>query len=163
MALNYALSGTATTGASGATSTYQTYLLANVSYSANSLATAEAYNILCDIIDFPDMGGAPETLDTTTLSDSMKTSILGIQENESKTFNTNYDEKTFAMLRAFKPDTDYKFALAMGANGEHGVWTWTGRLSAYVTGGGVNEVRKMAITISPSSTISYATTIPALS
>ena len=46
MALNYALSGTATTGASGATSTYQTYLLANVSYSANSLATAKAYNIL---------------------------------------------------------------------------------------------------------------------
>ena len=105
MALNYALSGTATTGASGATSTYQTYLLANVSYSANSLTTAKAYNILCDI----------------------------------------------------------KFALAMGANGEHGVWTWTGRLSAYVTGGGVNEVRKMAITISPSSPISYATTIPTLS
>ena len=52
MALNYALSGTATTGASGATSTYQTYLLANVSYSANSLATAKAYNILCDIMTF---------------------------------------------------------------------------------------------------------------
>lgn len=162
MALNYALSGTATNTKSGETSTYQSYLLANVGYSAGSLTTAKAYNILCDIIDFPDMGGAPETLDTTTLSDSMKRSILGIQENETKTFNTNYDEKTYAMLNAFKQDTDYKFALAFGANGEHGVFTWDGRLSVYVTGGGVNEVRKMAISISPSSTISYSNTVPTL-
>jgi hypothetical protein len=34
---------------------------------------------LIDIKDFPDLGGAPETLDTTTLSDNMTTSIPGIQ------------------------------------------------------------------------------------
>ena len=34
---------------------------------------------LVDIKDFPDLGGAPELLETTTLSDSSQTFINGVQ------------------------------------------------------------------------------------
>ena len=41
--------------------------------------TGSTYTKLIDIKDFPDLGGAPEMLETTTLSDSMQTYIPGIQ------------------------------------------------------------------------------------
>ena len=46
-------------------------------------ASASAVTKEVDIKDFPDLGGAPEMLETTTLSDAIQTYILGIQSNSS--------------------------------------------------------------------------------
>ena len=53
-----------------AISTYKVFLMKK---------TENAYEKLVDIKDFPDLGGAPEMLETTTLSDKMQTYIPGIQ------------------------------------------------------------------------------------
>ena len=52
------------------TSSYKTFLMQKKN---------TAYEKLVDIKSFPDLGGAPELLETTTLSDSMQTYIEGIQ------------------------------------------------------------------------------------
>lgn len=49
-------------------------------------SSGSTYEKLIDIKSFPDLGGAPEMLDTTTLSNKMKTSIAGILSGDSMEF-----------------------------------------------------------------------------
>ena len=119
---------------------------------------------LVDISSFPDMGGEPEMLDLTTLSDKMKKYILGIQDTQSLTFETFYDPDTYPTLEV-GANTEDDFALWLGgtegSNGTvtpTGVWgkfSWTGSYSVYLSGGGVNEPHKVTITMAPSTVISY--------
>ena len=51
---------------------------------------AEAWEKLIDIKEFPDLGGTPEMLETTTLSDRMQTYIPGIQSLDALEFTSNY-------------------------------------------------------------------------
>ena len=140
-----------------AISTFMTFLM-------HKASNSETYTKLCDITSFPDLGDDPETLDTTTLSDSMKTSILGIQEVGGLTFEANYTKTDFAALKALER-ADEHYAVWLGGtesggtvtpDGTRGKFSFTGQLSVRVTGGGVNEVVKMSITIAPSSVISFA-------
>ena len=54
-----------------------------------------SYEKLIDIKDFPDLGGAPEMLETTTLSDKMQTYIPGIQSLDALEFTANYTKDDF--------------------------------------------------------------------
>jgi len=120
------------------------------------------YEKLIDITEFPDLGTDPEMLETTTLSDRMQTFIMGIQGNEAMTFNTNYDHDGYKALKALKNKTE-GYAVWFGGTeqedgtvtptGSEGKFSFDGQLSARVTGGGVNEVRGMSITIAPSTVI----------
>lgn len=138
-----------------ATSTYKTYLMHGTGTSTIT------YEKLLDITDFPDLGGTPEMLDTTTLSDKMKTYIMGIQEAEGLEFNANYDKTSYAALAALENQTE-KYAVYFGSDssgnpdGSDGKFTFEGQLSVHVTGAGVNEVRKMLITIAPTTEIAFA-------
>ena len=68
-----------------AISTYKIFLM----YKEKDAST---YEQLVDIKDFPDLGGAPEMLETTTLSDGMQTYIPGIQSLDGLEFSANYDK-----------------------------------------------------------------------
>ena len=57
---------------------------------------------LVDIKDFPDLGGAPEQIETTTLSDFGRTYIPGIENTEQKTLTCNYTAADYATLDALK-------------------------------------------------------------
>jgi hypothetical protein len=106
---------------------------------------------ICDIKDFPDLGGAPDMLETTTLSDSAKTYIAGIKDQQAIEFTANYDEDdmdAIALLTGTK-----KFQLWFGAAGASGKFAWSGTISTYVVGAGVNEVVDMKIIIVPSTPI----------
>lgn len=137
-----------------ATSTYMTFLM-------HKQSTGD-YEKLIDITEFPDLGTDPEMLETTTLSDRMQTFIMGIQGNEAMTFNTNYDHTGYLALKELKNKTE-GYAVWFGGTenadgtvtptGNEGKFSFDGQLSARVTGGGVNEVRGMSITIAPSSVI----------
>lgn len=119
------------------------------------------YEKLIDIKDFPNLGGAPEMLETTTLSDSMQTFIAGIQSLDALEFNTNYSLEDYTRIRALAGiENDY--AVWLGGTGEgetlvptgsDGKFGFKGQLSVFPTGGGVNEVVGMTITIAPSSPI----------
>lgn len=138
-----------------AISTYKTFLM---------VKNSAEYEKLIDIKDFPDLGGAPEMLETTTLSDKMQTYIPGIQSNDALEFTANYTSEDFDKLKG-KEGQELGLAVWFGGTeagdvvtptGDRGKFTFKGQLSVYVNGGGTNEVVDMTITIAPSTPITKA-------
>ena len=136
-----------------AISTYKVFLMKS--------ANGSTYEKLIDIKDFPDLGGSPEMLETTTLSDGMQTYIPGIQSLDALEFSANYTKADFDSLKELEGQEMY-FAVWFGGTVEGGVATPTGsdgkfefkgQLSVFPVGGGVNEVVGMTITIAPSTPI----------
>lgn len=108
---------------------------------------------LLDIIDYPDLGGTPTKIDTTDLSASQfKTSILGLQEIPDLVFNANYDLSVYNTISALV-GTSQTFELWFGDNGVDGKFTWDGDISIFISGGAVDEARKMQVTLSASTAI----------
>lgn len=137
-----------------AISTFKTFLM----ISKDNGAT---YEKLIDIKDFPDLGGVPEMLDTTTMSNKSRTYILGIQETEAMTFTANYTLEDFSKVKALE-ESEQDFAVWLGGTivgntvtptGSDGKFIFKGLVTATKTGGGVNEVQDMTITIAPTSDI----------
>ena len=135
-----------------AISTYKSFLMHK---------KASAWEKLIDIKSFPDLGGAPELLETTTLSDGMATHIMGIQSLDALEFECNYDLTKYTELKAME-GTESDFAVWLGGTVANGVATPTGsdgkfefkgQLSVYVNGGGVNEVVNMTVSIAASTPI----------
>lgn len=124
-------------------------------------ASAASWAKLIDIKEFPDLGGDPDMLETTTLSDKMQTFIAGIQSMDGLSFTANYtltDYKALKALEGKQEDYAVWFGGAENAGtltptGSDGKFSFKGELSVYPTGGGVNEVVGMAITIAPSTVI----------
>ena len=111
------------------------------------------YAKLVDIVSYPDMGGTPSKLDTTDLSAlKFKTNILGLQEAPDLTFECNYDKAAYAVIDALA-DTNIYLQLQFGDAGADGTFTWQGSVMVDVTGGGVDEVRKMTVVCSASTEI----------
>ena len=135
-----------------AISTYKSFLM----YKASS-----TWEKLVDIKSFPDLGGSPELLETTTLSDGMTTNIMGIQSLDALEFECNYTKEDYTKLKALEgKDTD--FAVWLGGTAESGTVTpsgsdgkfeFKGQLAVYVNGGGVNEVVNMTVSIAASTPI----------
>lgn len=111
-------------------------------------ATAETLTKAVDIKDFPDLGGAPEMLETTTLSDASQTYILGIQSMDVMEFTANYTKTAFTSVQT-DANKDMYYALEFGTAGAEGTFTWQGQHSVYVVGAGVNGVTEMKISIAP--------------
>ena len=118
-------------------------------------AEGSTYTKLIDIKDFPDLGGAPEMLETTTLSDNMQTYIPGIQSLDALEFTANYTLTDFKKIKAME-GKDTAFAVWFGADGADGKFEFNGQISAFPVGGGVNEVVGMTISIAPSTPITLA-------
>lgn len=136
-----------------AISTYKVFLMKSTDGSV--------YEKLIDIKDFPDLGGTPEMLETTTLSDGMQTYIPGIQSLDGLEFTANYTKADYDKLKKLE-GTECQFSVWFGGTVEGGVATPTGsdgkfnfggQLSVFPVGGGVNEVVSMTISIAPSTPI----------
>ena len=119
------------------------------------------YEKLIDIKDFPDLGGTPEMLETTTLSDKMQTYIPGIQNIDALEFTANYTLDDYKKLKALENE-EGEYAVWFGGTetedvltptGTDGKFEFKGSLSVYAGGGSVNEVVEMTITIAPSTPI----------
>ena len=139
-----------------AISTYKVFLM-------HKAGESDTYTKLVDIKSFPDLGGEPEMLETTTLSDNMQTYISGIQSLDGLSFEANYDVTKFKELKALEGKQG-NFAVWFGGteqngvvtpDGSNGKFSFKGELSVYPVGGGVNEVVGMNITIAPSSPIAF--------
>ena len=139
-----------------AISTYKAFLM---------VKDGNSYKKLIDIKEFPDLGGAPERLQTTTLSDKAHTYIAGIQDTEDLTFTANYTLEDFQAVNEYYDGAEYDWAVWLGGtesgatltpDGTDGKFEFKGMLSCYVNGGGVNEVVDMTITLTPSTVITLA-------
>ena len=135
-----------------AISTYKVFLM-------KKGTTGNTYEKLIDIKEFPDLGGDPEMLETTTLSDKMQTYIAGIQSLDALAFTANYTLTDYKALQALAGKTE-SYAVWFGGDEAGGSLTPTGsdfkfdgQLTAYATGGGVNEVVDLNISIAPATPI----------
>lgn len=135
-----------------AINTYKTFLMKK---------ETETWKKVIDIKEFPDLGGAPENLETTTLSDRMQTYIAGIQSLDALEFSANYTLEDFKSLQKLEGKTE-EYAVWFGGDeagdtvtpsGANGKFKFSGQLSVFPVGGGVNEVVGMTITIAPSTPI----------
>ena len=142
-----------------AISTYKVFLM-------HKASSEDTYKKLIDIKEFPDLGGEPEMLETTTLSDNMQTYIAGIQSMDGLSFSANYDMTEYQKLKALEGKKE-SYAVWFGGtessgtvtpDGSNGKFAFDGELSVYPVGGGVNEVVGMNITIAPSSPITFSAT-----
>lgn len=125
-------------------------------------AVAGTFTKLCDITSYPDTGSAPSLLDSTTLSaEKYKTNIFGLQEAPEMSFEANYDENTLIAINNMA-NTVKNWKLSFGdlttttLAGEDGTFTWSGMVTAYANGAGVDEVRKMTIIVSCESGLTFA-------
>lgn len=122
---------------------------------------SESWEKLIDIKEFPDLGGSPEMLETTTLTDRMQTYIPGIQSLDALEFTSNYTLADYTKLKALD-GVENDYAVWFGGTesgdtvtptGSDGKFKFKGQLSVFPVGAGVNEVVDMTITIAPSTPI----------
>ena len=141
-----------------ASSTYQTYLMIGTVVGPGALG----YDKLVDIKSYPDLGGSPELLETTTLSDPMRTNILGIQANDSMEFTCNYDATDYNTVKALEGEMQYLSVWFGGWDEEEqsffpdeadARFNFRGYLSVHANGGEVNAVREMTVTVAVSTPI----------
>lgn len=135
-------------------STYQTYLMVKKS-SSGSFAK------LIDITSFPDLIPPKDRIDITTLSDYMRVYINGIGDTSEMSFGANYTPENYQAVAECEGN-QYEYAVWFGATGAEGSETpdghlgkfsWTGDISAGISGGGVNEAVAMTVNVTPSTVI----------
>ena len=140
-------------------STYQTYLMYRTT-------TDGTYDQLIDITSFPDLVPAKERIDITSLSDYMRVYINGIGDTAEQSYGANYTPANYAKVKALEGH-QYDYAVWFGASGTEGdevpdghmgKFSWTGDISAGISGGGVNEAVGMTVTCTPSTVIQYSST-----
>lgn len=143
-----------------AISTFKTFLM------RGSGTSSVTYSKLVDIKSFGDLGGTPETIDVTTLSDKKRKTIPGIEDLQEITFTANYTAEDYATVLA-ACGTPEQFAVWFGGTesgdtvtptGSDGKFEMTGIASVYKNGGGVNEAQEMTITINCSEGPTKAST-----
>lgn len=128
-------------------SSYKTYLMCYNS-------TSSDYARLCNVKDIPDLGGSPEQLETTTLSNAMNTYTPGIQSFDQLTFTANYTSGSYTNVLGVCDNTNtYSFAVFIGDSGDDGKFYFNAIGNVFKSGVGVNEVQEMTITLSPSTDI----------
>lgn len=141
-----------------ATSTYKTFLM------VKGTGTSTTYSKVVDITELPNLGGDPELLDATTLSDRMRVFVMGIQNNEGMSFTANYTKADYTTVSGMTGERDYSvwFGGTESTNGtvtptgSEGKFDFKGEMSVYVNGAGVNAVRTMTMTIAPSTPITFS-------
>ena len=133
-------------------STYKTFLMTK---------ETNTWKKVIDIKEFPDLGGTPEMIEITTLSDKVQRNIPGVQSLDALEFTANYTLTDYKALKALE-GTEKEFAVWFGGtengdtvtpNGSDGKFKFKGQLSVYTNGGGTNEVVEVTISIAASSAI----------
>lgn len=116
-------------------------------------ADGSTWEKLCKIKSYPQLGGAPDQLETTDMEDESQTFEPGVQSMDAMEFTANYTLAAYTAVKA-KAGTALKYRLKMGKDGVDGVATWDGQHSVHINEGAVNAIREMTITVSPSTKIS---------
>ena len=130
-------------------------LLSNKTFLMRKAHGGSSFSKLCDITSYPDIGGAPDAIDVTTLSDMVQRNINGIQTSSSHEFGAWYDKDTYAALQDIQEADVTKtqdeldtYQLWFGEEGVYGIFEWEGKLSVFAGGAESNAARPMTITIS---------------
>jgi hypothetical protein len=125
--------------------------------------TGSTWEKLIDIKDYPDLGGSPERMQSTTLSNKQHTYELGVQDIGEMQVTANYESEEYDRIKTYDDDEEHDFAFWFGGEesadgtmepkGTDGKFSFKGKLTCYVSGGGVNEIRNIMISLSNSTDI----------
>ena len=141
-----------------AISTYKTFLMKKGS-------SGSTYDKLVDIKNFPDLGGEPDKIETTTLSDGARTYIPGIEDTDNLSFDANYTKNDFNTIKALK-GTEQELAIWFGGtesggtltpDGSDGKFEFKGYVDCFVKGGDVNSPVEMSVVVTPTTAVKIAT------
>ena len=148
------MAGTASTTPTSTINTffYHFESLKGAKPAAADFATAQK---VVDIKSYGDLGGEPNSLDATTLSDKIQRSVNGVQKLDAMKITSNYIKSDSAKLAtlAAKGESEW-WAIVMGADasglpdGHDGIYFWQGGLSYFESGGEVDKVRETTIVVS---------------
>lgn len=134
--------------------TYQSYLMKGTG--TGTLTWAK----LVDIKDYPDLGGQPERVEITTLSDGSRRYLKGIQDTEDLVFTANYVKADYNTIKGLTGTQHFAVwfddGSAQSPTGDLGKFAFDGEIDVVVTGAGVNDPREMQITITPSTEITVS-------
>lgn len=130
-------------------------ILSNKTFLMRKANGASTFTKLIDITSYPDIGGAPDTIDVTTLSDMVQRNINGIQTASAHEFGAWYEKESYQALQDIQEADLTKTAeqldtyqLWFGEDGVYGKFQWQGKLSVYAGGAESNAARPITITIS---------------
>ncbi len=113
-----------------------------------SATESGSFTKLVDIKDYPNINTDREMVETTNLSQGVRTYIPGLRGGgDGFTFTANYIKSDFDTINAMDTGTVYYFKLLFGDNGDDGGFSFPGTISVGLIGKGVGEVREMQITI----------------
>ena len=125
--------------------TYQTYLMKGTG------SGTLTWSKLCDIKDYPDLLENPEQVETTTLSDKIRTYTEGLRGNEIKTFTCNHSKTDFDAIKALE-GTEQNLAVWFGAasdgvtpDGHDDKLEGKGLVSVGIPSAGAGDVRNMTV------------------
>ena len=127
-----------------------------------SSTNPDTWTKVCCIKDYPDMAGTPSAIECTTLCDEQQRFVEGVKSGEQLSFTANYTASDYSAIEALA-GAQKEFALWFGANssnepdGHDGKFSFSGTISVSLVGKGVDEVREMLITITPSTKVTFAT------
>ena len=126
--------------------------ITGVSTEGTTLKWGEAASLtkVIDIKSFGDLGGTPNMLETTTMTDSAQTFISGILQNGEIPFTCNFNQTTYAAVKA-DAGKQLNYELALGDGGDAGVFEWTGEHRIRFLGKDVDNVLEAEVTVAPSS------------
>lgn len=103
---------------------------------------------LIDITEYPDLGGPKEKLDVTTLSDTKKRTIDGIEDVNDLEFKAWYEKADYEKLLAIQESGSLDtYQIWFGEDGQDGIWEWQGKMAVYPNTGSSNAAREMTFSI----------------
>lgn len=119
-----------------------------------SVKIAEIFvDLGADLQEFPNLGGAAEQVEVTTLADGNRRYINGIKDFGSLEFTFLYDgtdvQGSYQKLRAIEvagTNAEWKVTLPDGVE-----FTFTGQASVAINGGAVNDAITFTLTINLNS------------
>nr|DAQ88048.1 MAG TPA: tail tube protein [Bacteriophage sp.] len=108
-----------------------------------------------DLQDFPDLMGAPDKIETTTMKNTSRTYIPGLKDPGDMAFNFLYsgmgEGTNYAKLKAVQDAKSTPYFQLVFPDGSG--FAWQGKVSLSVPGKGIGEALQFTANITPTSEI----------
>lgn len=118
-------------------------------------ATSAALTEVADLIDFSDMLGSSDKIETTTMKDKARTYKKGLKDPGNMTFTFLYSGMAtgtnYATLKAAETSGDVMFFSLVFPDASG--YTWSGTVSLSMPGKGVAEALQFVLSIFPETAI----------
>ena len=125
-------------------------LLTNKTFLMKKNSDTSKWKKLIDITKYPQIGGEPEQIEVTRLTDVKKRYINGLQDTQKLEFGANYTKEDYSAMNTIATSGKVEtYCLCFGdEKGTDGRFEWSGKMSLYISEGESNAARGMTFVIS---------------